>query len=643
MRIDITDLKAREASFKLLFDANPLPMWVFDRETLRFLEVNQAAIEHYGFSREQFLAMTIADIRPPEDVERLHRALQGEHASRGSQHVWRHRRADGSLIDVQIVGHLLKFCGRPAEIIAAIDVTEARRAAERVRRSEERYRLLAEHASDVIMHSVLNGPRLYVSPSVRQLLGYDPDELVPGTGFDLLHPEDVERVRSAIAGLTPDGPSALLEYRARHKDGGSVWVEATIRLMSGAEGRLEVIGALRDIRERKRAQEDLAAINRRLLEENRRFDIALENTRHGLAFYDAEWRLQVWNRRYADMFGFAPGALRSGMTLTDVMRASIASGNYPEAEAEAVIAERLRIASIAVPHTSYVRLKDDRVIEALQQPLAEGGRVMTFTDITEQRRHEARLRSAKEEAEAANRTKSEFLANMSHELRTPLNAILGFSEMIQRALKGPVAPCYRDYAQAIHQSGQHLLGIINDVLDISKIEAGRLELRQETVDLVEGLWTCVRLMSERARNGGVALLVETPPDAPMILGDPVRLKQILLNLLSNAVKFTPRGGRVTVSLAVKPGNGVVVSVGDTGIGMRSEDVALALEPFSQVDGALNRKYEGTGLGLPLAKRLTELHGGTLAIDSAYGRGTTVRVWLPETCVVPSAARAAPGS
>jgi PAS domain S-box-containing protein len=257
----------------------------------------------------------------------------------------------------------------------------------------------------------------------------------------------------------------------------------------------------------------------------------------------------------------------------------------------------------------------------------------TGRDITHQIRAEEALRQAKEEAEAANRTKSQFLANMSHELRTPLNAIIGFSEMIRDQLMGPIDRRYARYGFDIHTAGQHLLRLIGDVLDLSKIEVGRLELREEVVSLGEVIDSSLRLVQERAANGGVMLERSLLAELPLVRVDALRLKQIVLNVLSNAVKFTPSGGRVRIAVESAGEGGLAIAVTDTGIGMRRQDIATALTPFRQLDSGLNRRHEGTGLGLPLAKTLTELHGGRLEIDSEPGVGTTVRIHLPRERVV----------
>jgi signal transduction histidine kinase len=238
------------------------------------------------------------------------------------------------------------------------------------------------------------------------------------------------------------------------------------------------------------------------------------------------------------------------------------------------------------------------------------------------------LLRANADAAAASRAKSEFLANMSHELRTPLNAIIGFAEVIERETFGPAAPRYREYASDIHGSGQHLLQVINDILDLAKVEAGQMRLHEARLDPALVMQGCVRLIKPRAAKQNVRLYTAFDPNLPVLLADEARLRQIGLNLLSNAVKFTKPGGRVTVSTGVSPENGITLAVSDTGIGMTAEEISIALEPFQQVTSSLSRTNEGTGLGLPLTKTLVEMHGGRLDIASVPGRGTTVTVTFP---------------
>jgi len=241
----------------------------------------------------------------------------------------------------------------------------------------------------------------------------------------------------------------------------------------------------------------------------------------------------------------------------------------------------------------------------------------------------AQLQETQAVAEAANKAKSEFLSNMSHELRTPLNAIIGFSEIIKDQAFGPVAqPRYIEYANDIFESGRSLLQLINDILDLSKVEAGKMELQRTFVDVGDALSRCMRLIKERATKSRVVLETAFDPSVPLLFADEVRLRQIVLNLLSNAVKFTPAGGKIKISTSVDSGGAIAVAVADTGIGMSEADIKIALERFGQAASSLSRPYEGTGLGLPLTKAMVELHGGHLDITSAPGKGTTVTVTFP---------------
>jgi signal transduction histidine kinase len=233
------------------------------------------------------------------------------------------------------------------------------------------------------------------------------------------------------------------------------------------------------------------------------------------------------------------------------------------------------------------------------------------------------------EAQSASRAKSEFLANMSHELRTPLNAIIGFSQVMAAEMLGPVGSAkYLEYSHDIGSSAGHLLGLINDILDLARIEAGKLDLYEETVELSRLIDACIVIVRQRAEKAQLTLRINGPVTPLSIWADERKLKQIVINLLSNAVKFTPPGGAVAIDWQGEPDGGCRLVVSDTGIGIAPDDLSRVLEPFAQADSDLNRRYEGTGLGLPLTRRLVELHGGALKLESAIGNGTTVTVMLP---------------
>jgi PAS domain S-box-containing protein len=258
----------------------------------------------------------------------------------------------------------------------------------------------------------------------------------------------------------------------------------------------------------------------------------------------------------------------------------------------------------------------------------------TASDVTELMRREEHLKVAKEMAESESRAKSDFLANMSHELRTPLNAIIGFAEIMQMELLGPVGnEQYLGYVRDIADSARHLLGLINDVLDVSKIEAGKADLIEQEVDLHRAVDSVARLMRERALRAQVELETDVPESLPPLLADDRKVKQILINLLSNAVKFTPAGGRVRVAARLDARGDLVVVVSDTGIGIAPDDIRRVMEPFGQAESDMHRRHDGTGLGLPLTRGLVELHGGAMTLDSAPGTGTTVTVRFPAARVI----------
>jgi two-component system, sensor histidine kinase len=250
----------------------------------------------------------------------------------------------------------------------------------------------------------------------------------------------------------------------------------------------------------------------------------------------------------------------------------------------------------------------------------------------ELRQNQERLRTAKDEAEAANRAKSEFLTNMSHELRTPLNAIIGFSSMMRDQLAGPLGTQYLEYTKIIVESGTHLLAIINDILDVARAETGRLKLSEEEVDIADIVSLSAGMIRTLAEKAEVECSFEVADDLPLFWGDPTKMRQILINLLTNAIKFTPPGGEVRLTAKQEQNGAINFLIKDTEIGIPADKMAIALAPFGQVESSLARRYDGVGLGLPLSKRLLELHDGTLEIISEPGRGTEVTALLRAVAV-----------
>jgi len=389
-------------------------------------------------------------------------------------------------------------------------------------------------------------------------------------------------------------------------------------------------------------QTEVTALKRReheLAEKSALLSATLQTMQQGLVVYDSNLHLRIWNDKIYDIFrDLTPGKHRVGDSAALPMRILAETGVYGPGDPDALVAAKMKELRDAPPPLEELMLSDGRVIERRLTRMPDGGLLATYLDITERKRIEADLRRAKEEAELASRTKTEFLANMSHELRTPLNAVIGFAEIMQSEMFGPLGDGhYGEYAADIRDSGQHLLNLINDLLDVSKIEFGKVELVEEVVDLTAIIDSCMRLMRDRADQAGVELTAHTPANLPYLRADNRRLKQILLNLMSNAVKFTPAGGQVTVRATLPEDGGLEIAVSDTGIGIAAHDLAKALQPFGQIDSRMTRKYQGTGLGLPLTKSMIELHGGSLRLESVVGRGTTATLLLPASRLVVASA------
>ena len=504
----------------------------------------------------------------------------------------------------------------------------AQRAAEEI---EARFRRLVANVPGVVFQRThkTDGTVAYtfVSARAQEMYGHSAEDIMARPAMfmeEIASPDYEAALRATAKTLT----TLSLDHETTMADGRTRWVRTTSTPSRLPNGDVVWDGVTIDISDRKamelalRASEAEAERARTLLTD------AVESINDGFVLYDADDRLVLMNRTARDWHPDFAAAAVPGATHEELIHAAARTGRIVGHgdDIEMIVSQRLARHRKAFGQP-VERCVGGRWYQLTEYPTSRGGVVVLRTDVTALKQANVRLEEAKLLADKASRAKSEFLALMSHELRTPLNAILGFSEIIRD--RSELAPSrVHEYAADIHASGALLLTLINDVLDLSKAESGRMELQLVPVDVAEIVERSLRIMKEHALRQGVGLTAETETALPVLYADDRKLMQILLNLLSNAVKFTPAGGRITVAARRETKEMLVIRISDTGVGIADDDMAKALAPFGQIDNLFTRQHSGTGLGLPLAKRLTELHGGAFDIESRVGIGTTVTLRFP---------------
>ena len=380
----------------------------------------------------------------------------------------------------------------------------------------------------------------------------------------------------------------------------------------------QVVTAALDVTERRRMEESAM-----------RLAAAMESIAELFVVCDDHDKVVMTNKRFRDINQSAYASADIGITFEDHIRRIVGAGLVPDAvgREEKWIAERMdRHRNPRGPFE--VHRQEGRTLLIHEYRLRDGGTATVGTDITSLKQTQAALRVTQEEAELANRAKTEFLANMSHELRTPLNSIIGFTDILHNRRFGRDDPRYDAYLKDVNEAGRDLLNLINDIIDISRVERGQMALSERNIDVARLMTSCYRLVLGRAHEMQIHFDMKLPENSPALHADERRVKQALLNILSNAVKFTPVGGIVEFESSVDKAGGIVFTVRDSGIGIKADDIPKVMSVFGQADGSLARRHEGAGLGLPLSRDLMILHGGELRIDSRPEMGTTVRLIFP---------------
>ena len=629
---DITELKRAEQevieSERFLATlVNNIPEVVFFRDLDgRYIRVNKKYEEVYQVSDESIRGKTVHDIFPRAQADDYaaydHEAVDKRQVLKREERIVVH---GGERVYDELKFPILDADG---EVIAVggvdYDITERKRAEEALRESEERYALAMHGSNEGLWDWDLRIGKIYISPHVRELLGMPAEQLevTPVEWEARIHPDDLEgHLMTKRAHLDGETEFYDCEYRVLGNEGGYRWVRVRGHGLHDEAGEVfRMAGSLNDITERKWADEAL-----KFSEE--RFRAVSESAHDAIISTDEEGRIVFWNKGAENIFGYSEGEI-SHKALIKIMpepyreRHLVAFKQHSVSGQDTVIGQTLEMEGLH---------KDGSVFPvelSISSWFAGGDRYYTgiLRDITERTQGEEALRQARDEATQATEAKSRFLANMSHELRTPLNAIIGFTRLVMRRSKERLEPKQYGNLEKVLSSAENLLVLINDILDLSKIEAGQVIIYPTEFTLDAVIDECLRTVEPLVKTDRVRLVHEVETDLPKIFTDEDKVRQILLNLLSNASKFTEEGS-VMVRVCSQD-EMLVIEVADTGIGIPEEAQKLIFEEFAQTEDGAERRHGGTGLGLAITRQLARLLGGDITVESTPGAGATFTVAIP---------------
>jgi len=601
-----------EDIYRFFFKENNAVILFVNPESFDIVDANRAACKYYGWTFEEITGKKIYQINVLSDEETRVETKKAENEKR-NYFSFKHRLADGRIRDVEVYSGPVVINSQNLLYYIVHDITERKLVENDLRRKELQLRT-AQRAGYIGTWDLdLSTGRVYISEEVKRLYGLEGEELTIERLNELLLPEYRSVQDKALRDLVEKKLPYDIQFRAKRQSDGSIRV-----LHSVAEYYAEkntVFGMVEDITKYKQAEESLA-------EEVSWRRILMEQSRDGIVIIDQNGKVFESNPRYAEMLGYSPEEMKTlYMWDWDI--------HYTREQ----LLEMLRLADDkGILHETRQRRKDGTLIDVEINANAAvfGERKLSFCvcrDITERKRTEEELLNAKLAAEAASKSKDEFLATMSHELRTPLNSIIGFSDILLEEMFGSLNEKQKSYIKNISTGGKHLLNLINDILDLSKVEAGKMELDYERFYVSDAIAEVKTTIVPLALKKEIHLDVKIEPQLEMICADRTRFKQILYNLTSNAIKFTPEKGDVTIE-AQSFDKFVQISVKDTGIGISKSDMDKLFQPFKQLNPYLTREHEGTGLGLAHVKKFIEMHGGRIRVESKIGEGSIFRFVIP---------------
>ena len=641
---DITDRKAAEQALSfsqqqlrsMILEA-PISIAMFDKD-MRYIAASHRWVHDYGNGHTDLIGKYHYDLIPdiPESWREAHRRGQAGETIRNDDDLWVHDDGSKSWLSWAIVPWHDIQGNIGGIIISAEDITARKLGEENLRESEERFRQLADNIEEVFwIFDPIAKKEVYISPAFEKMWRRPVKALIENADlfFDFILPEDRDRV-FAVTSRQTLGEKTEVQYRIFRPDGSIRWIWDRGFPVFDESGKItRIVAIVSDISEQKQAELDLIELNQTLEQRvnDRTAEVRdlYENAPAGYHSVDANGLIVRMNQTELNWLGYTREEIIGVKFITDLYTPEskkIFSETFPRHK---------ELGWVKDLELEVVR-KDGSIIPVLLNATAiyneQGEFIMTrstFYDITERKQAELQLQAANLTLEKAAKLKDEFLANMSHELRTPLNAIIGLSESLQIGTYGELVPRQENILRVIRESGQHLLELINDILDLSKIEAGMLELHYETVDIKSICDASLLMVNESAQKKELQISISITDEIQTIQADKRRLKQMIVNLLSNAVKFTPQFGSIRLEVLPENNHAVRFTVSDTGIGITAEQLENLFKPFVQVDSSLARKYEGTGLGLALIRQLAEMHNGSIGVESTPGTGSSFYFIIPK--------------